>query len=191
MTLPLSDFDSKELVIYQNPRSGVQTKFSKYINSILFKFDDRLVKYVIEWVNHIKSKNFRDKDPLFPRSKVKQDSKNPSFDNAMEVEPKYWNHAGAIRKIFKNRSSKAGLTYFPPHTFRHLAVEYALKYCKNGEQIKAVSQNFGHEYVSTTIESYANFETKKLFEILNSIDFSGKSNPYDDKMRRIRDILDE
>jgi hypothetical protein len=51
-----------------------------------------------------------------------------------------------------------------------------LKYREMGGQIKAISQNFGHEHVSTTLRSYANYAPEKLSKVLKNIDFSGKSS---------------
>jgi len=82
----------------------------------------------------------------------------------------------------------------PRHIFRelmfHLAVDLALKHCSNGEEMKAVSQNFGHEHIATTLSAYANFQTNRLTEILTNIDFS-KSGPAldNEKLEQIKKIL--
>jgi len=186
-TLPLGCFDEDNLTIIQNPRLGVQTKFSKYITSTLFRFDEKLVSHVIEWTRHLKEKGFGSQDPLFPRSKVDQGKDNLSFEAATEVEPEFWQGTGRIREIFKKRAQEAGLPYFAPHTFRHLAIDLALKHCKTGEQIKAISQNFGHEHIATTLSSYANYAPDRLSEILSNIDFSGR--PSKDKIEAIKKIL--
>jgi len=176
VTLPLGCLDEESLTISQDPRQGVQTKFSKYIPSTLFRFDEKLVEYVKEWVKHLKGKGYGSRDPLFPRSKIGHGEDNLSFEPATEVEPVFWKGTGGIRKTFKKRSEEAGLPYFPPHTFRHLAVRLALRSCKTGEQIKAISQNFGHEHIATTLSSYANYDPQTLGEILNNLDFSGKAS---------------
>ncbi len=100
-----------------------------------------------------------------------------TFEAAHEVEPLFWQGTGRIREIFKSRSQKAGLPYFQPHTFRHLAINLAFKACKNGEEIKAISQNFGHEHIPTTLAVYGNYPPLRLVEIITSIDFSGKLQP--------------
>ena len=150
-TLPLGCFNEETFIISQNPKQGVQTKFSKYIQTTLFKFNDKLVQYVLDWTKHLREKGFGSQDPLFPRSKMKQSENALSFEESSEVEPIFWHNANRIREIFKTRCKNAVLPYFPPHTYRHLAVSLALKNCKNGEQIKAISQNFGHEHVVTTL----------------------------------------
>lgn len=190
VTLPLSCFDIEKLSISQNPKQGVETKFSKYIPSTLFTFDNKLLEYITEWVRHLKSKGFGSQDPLFPRSKKEQGDDNLSFEKAQEVESVFWQGTGRMRKIFKERAKEAGLLYYPPHTFRHLAVDLALKHCKTGEQIKAISQNFGHEHIATTLCSYANYTPDRLSEILKSMDFSGKpSKANDTKLEEIKKIL--
>lgn len=174
ITLPIGCFDTKRLIINQDPRSGVQTKFSKHIISVVFRFDDNLFQYIMDWVEYLKNKKFSPNDPLFPRNKVKQEGNNLSFETSDSVEPVFWKGTGRIREIFKRRFEEAGLSYYPPHTFRHMAIELALKRCKTAEQVKAVSQNFGHDKVATTFGSYANWEPQKLAEILTNINFSGK-----------------
>ncbi|MGB8656633.1 MAG: site-specific integrase [Candidatus Zixiibacteriota bacterium] len=190
VTLPLGCFDEESLTINQNPKQGVQTKFSKFIPSTLFRFDDKLASYVIEWVKHLRTKAFGSQDPLFPRSKIEHGEDNLSFEPAREVEPIFWRGTGMIRQIFKNRSKDAGLPYHPPNTFRHLAVDLAFKHCETGEQMKAVSQNFGHEHIATTFSSYANYDPQRLHEILKNLNFSKKPPKTDDeKIEKIKKIL--
>jgi len=190
VTLPLGCFDEETLTITQNPRQGVQTKFSKYIPSTLFRFNDELVGYVIEWVKHLKTKGFGSQDPLFPCSKLGQGKDNLSFEQATKVQPIFWQGTGRFREIFKKRSQEAGLPYYPPHTFRHLAIDLAFKHCRTGEQIKAISQNFGHEHIATTLSSYANYDPQRLSEILKNMHFSGKPTESDEgKIEKIKKIL--
>lgn len=189
VTLPLGCFDEENLIISQNPKQGVQTKFSKYIPSTLFRFDEELVSYVIEWANHLKTKDFGSQDPLFPRSKLEQGKDSISFEPASEVERVFWRSTGRMREIFKRRSKGAGLPYYPPHTFRHLAIDLALRNCRTGEQIKAISQNFGHEHIATTLSSYANYGPQRLSEILKDLDFSGK--PLKSIDEKLEEIIEE
>ena len=174
VTLPLGCFDENDLAIDQNPKLGVQTKFSKHVLTILPVFDDKLLGYLIEWVKLLKSKGYGSQDPLFPRAKADKGMDDLSFETASEVEPFFWQGTGRIREIFKKRSQEAGLPYYPPHTFRHLAFDLAFRSCKNGEEMKAISQNFGHEHIATMLSSYANYPTQRLSEIIKSMDFSGK-----------------
>ena len=175
-TLPLGCFDHENLVINQSPDMGVNTKFGKTIISHIFKFDEELVQYVKEWAIYLeKEKLFGSTDPLFPRSKTEQIEDGYSF-NYQDVEPVFWKGTGRIRSILKARSQNAGLDYYHPHSFRHAAVHLALKKAKTAEQMKAISQNFGHEKVLTTLTSYGNLDNDRVREIVSAISFSGDSN---------------
>jgi len=190
VTLPLGCLDEENLTISQDPRQGVQTKFSKYIPSTIFRFDEKLVEHVQGWVKHLKNRGYGSRDPLFPRSKIGHEEGNLSFEPATEVEPVFWKGTGGIREIFKKRSQEAELPYYPPKTFRHLAVDLACKSCRTGEHMKAISQNFGHEHIATTLRSYANYDSRRLTEILKGMDFSGRpSQTADDKLDQILEKL--
>lgn len=189
-TLPLGCFDQENFTISQDPKQGVHTKFSKYISSTLFQFDDKLVGHVVGWVKYLKNKGFGSQDPVFPRSKTERGKDNLSFEPATEVEPVFWQCTGRIREIFKARSQEAEVPYFGPHTFRHLAFDLALRHCRTGEQMKAISQNFGHEHLLTTLFNYANYDPQRLSEILKEIDFSGKPRQtIEDKLDRVLERL--
>lgn len=176
-TLSMNSFDQQNMLIIQNPIKGVKTKYSKYIPSIIFKFDESMLAFFMEWVTCLKGKGFGSGDPLFPRTKSVKDSNGFCFIESGEVEPVFWSGTGCISAIFKRRAQAAGLPAFPPHTFRHLAVKLALEQCRTGEQIKAVSQNFGHAHIATTLTSYANFNPAQLAEILHGLDREAAIDP--------------
>ena len=195
ITLPICCFDEKAGIVYQNPQKGVETKFSKNVTTVIFGFDQKLVDNVVEWIKYLKSsKNFQDNDPLFPRCKKEQNSDNLSFVASVEVEPTFISGTNSITEIFKNRTHNAGLEYFPPHTFRHLAIDLALKHCRTGEEIKAISQSFGHEHVTTTLSAYSNFDTQRLTKVLRNINFTNEplapnSTADNKKLEEIKKIL--
>ncbi|MFH1373382.1 MAG: site-specific integrase [bacterium] len=171
-TLPIGCFDTQTLEIQQDPVAGVDTKFGKSFISVLFRFDDKLVEYVINWVKYLtETKLFASTDPLFPRSRVEQVEGGLTFISR-QVEGVYWKGAGSIRQILKVRSAKAGLNYYHPHSYRHTAVSLAMRYCRNAEEIKAVSQNFGHDYIGTTMVTYGTLDDFRVEEIIRGMDFS-------------------
>jgi integrase len=53
------------------------------------------------------------------------------------------------RKAFEG----ADLPYFPPHSFRHTLGHLAQTWCRTPEELKAWSQNLGHENIATTLTS--------------------------------------
>lgn len=113
--------------------------------------------------------------PLFPKSKVEQVPGGLTFV-ATSVDRAFWRGTGSIRSILQKRSENAGLPYFHPHTFRHTAIYLAMKRCQNAEEIKAVSQNFGHEHVGTTMLTYGTLDQFRVADVIGGIDFSGNSS---------------
>ena len=192
-SLPLGCFDHESLRVSQEPSKGVDTKFGKRIVTTLFRFDNQLVDYVLEWADYLKTeKCFSSAAPLFPRSKVEHEEGGLNF-HASEVEPVFWRSAGRIRQILKNRAAKSGLPYFNPHSFRHSAVQLAMKRCRTAEEMKAVSQNLGHEYVGTTLTSYGKVDDYRVADLIRAIDFSSGSESADrsDIKEQIRRMLND
>jgi integrase len=191
-TLPLGCFDPSTLRIEQNPALGVHTKFGKSFASVLFRFSDRLIEYILEWAKYLQeAKLFSPVDPLFPRSKVEHEEGGLSFV-AREVDRSFWKGTGPIRTILAKRCARAGLPYFHPHTFRHAAIYLARKQCRNAEEIKAVSQNFGHEDVGTTMMTYGTLDDRQVLTVIGGMDFSGKRNQASDSnlRRELESLLD-
>lgn len=175
ITLPLGCLRIDKGVVDQDPLLGVETKFSKKIISFIFNFDDRLVKYIVEWVNYLISKGFGSQDPLFPCAKNNYSAESNCFENANDVEAKFWKHHERLRCVLKKRSSETGLPYFSPHTFRHATIELGLKHINTGEELKAFSQSMGHERITTTLTDYGNLTADQLIGVLQKVDFSEKS----------------
>lgn len=176
-TLPLKSFNSNTLLVDQNPEDGVKTKFTKRIYSKMFRFDDKMVQYVLDWVAYLYKRGFVGKDPMFPRSKNRKEEGNLSFQDALEVEHVFWTDGTNIQRIVKQRSEAAGLEYFHPHLYRHLAIQLALSRARSGNEIKAVSQNFGHEEVATTLSVYGNYQPAELLAVLQAIDGRPETKP--------------
>lgn len=195
VSLPISCFNTKTLEVEQEPTKGVKTKFSKQILTRLFVFDETLLKYVIDWHQYLVGKKlYRLNHPLFPRTQVEQAGKDDFGFIAKGIEPEFWADAGAMRKIFKQRASDAGLEYFSPHKFRHFAINKAYEFIETAEQMKAVSQNVGHENIGTTF-GYGYIPPKRVSEVVASMDFSGKKKQTDlsitEQLKQMQESLEK
>lgn len=191
-SLPLGCFDSDTFQVRQEPSQGVKTKFGKSIVTTLFEFDDQLLSFVLNWVEYLaKQKGFSGVCPMFPRSKVGHVDGGLSFVSR-EVEAVFWKGAGPIRRILRKRSVETDLPYFNPHSFRHSAVQLAMKRCRTAEEMKAVSQNLGHEYVGTTLTSYGKVDEYRVAEVIRKLDFSDSDSFRDrtQQIEKIRKMLD-
>lgn len=178
VTLPLECFDAEKLLIHQDPQKGVQTKFSKTISTLIFQFDEELLGFVLDWFRFLKEKKlFSNADPLFPRTKLEQKSETDLCFEGTEVEPAFWATTQGIRSAFKKRAEAAGVRYYSPHKFRHTATVEAFKHCRTAEELRAISQNFGHENIGTTFSTYGKLPDFQVEDIIARMNF--KKDPDD------------
>lgn len=167
ISLKLKHFDENESRILQNPKE-VATKNAKRIDTFLIDLAPELKSALLDWKRELVDEHlFAPSDPLFPKTAIGQDS-NDSFV-AVGLLREHWATAQPIRNLVSKAFEDAGLPYFHPHTFRHMLTEQAYKYCKTAEQLKAWSQNFGHESALTTLISYGKIDLHRQRDILQSI----------------------
>ena len=145
----------------------VRTKFSKSFVTTFFPVGDDIGAVVVDWVKFLRTEKLWGlDDPLFPATKVAV-ADNRRF-KAMGLDRKPWNNAGPIRTIFKEAFTAAGLQYFNPHSFRKTLAVIGEKRCKTPEELKAWSQNLGHEDVLTTFRSYGDVSCHRQAEIMRA-----------------------
>lgn len=168
VTLPLRCVDPETLSVSQDPSMGVDTKFTKKIPTTLFAFDEKLVEIFRQWVKFLREeKLFGDNDPLFPSTLIEQQDSSFVYA-ATKLSKQFWRNTSSAREIFKRRFNEAGLDYFVPHSFRHAAIAKARSLAKTPEQMKAVSQNVGHENLATTYD-YAPMRPEQVAEQIKSL----------------------
>lgn len=144
------------------------TKFSKNIVTYFFPLGDDLTEIVAGWIEELRTVHlFAPNDPIFPRTKVIQG--NGREFRAVGIEPGHWSDASPIRAVFRAAFTAADLPYFPPHSFRHTLGHLMQTVCRSPEEIKAWSQNLGHENVTTTLTSYGRIDPHRQGAVINSI----------------------
>jgi integrase len=174
ITLPIKCFDIDNLEVYHDAKNGVKTKYSDTYQTYLYTFDNKMLDYVINWYNYlVKEKLYPLNAPLFPRNKVEQAENSKSFI-CNTFEPEFWKTTTPITEIFKQRFEQAGMEYYSPHTFRHLANHLTKKACCSIEEFQAVSQNFGHKNMGTTFSNYGRLPAYQVRDVISGLDFSGK-----------------
>lgn len=143
----------------------VRTKFSKTFTSNFFPVGDDMLSLVAEWVEELQSDlHFGPDDPLFPKTRIVRGSSR-HFEVA-GLTRETWSTATPIRKIFRSAFETADLPYFNPHSFRHMLSQLGQQLCRTGEELKAWSQNLGHEDVMTMIRSYGPVDSRRQAEIM-------------------------
>ena len=173
--LSLGTFVEDRLCVRQEYRSGVETKMSKFIFSLVFPFDKGLQKRVLEWTAYLRAKGFGNSDPLFPRAKrFHRPKESLCYKPSCEIEPKFWKDGESVRNVVRKRAEEAKLKYYPPHAFRHSAARLALQACRTAEHLKVVGNSFGHEHIDTILRVYGNPLPDRMLEIRSEMDFSPK-----------------
>ena len=163
-SMKLKHVDLSAGCVHQDARE-VRTKFSKTFTTYFLLVEDEIQEIVADWVKYLREeKLWGNDDPLFPMTKVALGTSR-QFE-AVGVDRKHWRNTTAIRKIFKEAFEGAGLPYFNPHSFRNTLAQFGERVCQTPKEFKAWSQNFGHEKVMTTFNSYGQVGTQRQGEII-------------------------
>ena len=103
-------------------------------------------------------------DPLFPATAIGLDEAGGFF--AAGAGAAGLGLDGPIRDIFRRGFAAAGLPYFNPHSFRDMLVRHAMTLDLTPEEMKAWSQNLGHNDVLTTFTSYGTVPVQRQGELI-------------------------
>jgi len=180
MSLPMRSFDRERLVLDQDPKIGVKTKFRKRIVTGLFPLSCREpLVYYLEWFDYLqKEKGYAPDQPIFPATRREQGVENICFRSSGNVEPVFWKSSGSLRKVFERRFTEAGVSYYHPHTLRHLVVKELTRARLTEEEKKAISQNLGHNDIGTTFGTYGygKIEEDRQIDLVKSIKLDRTEN---------------
>lgn len=171
-TLELEDFDIETLRITLDPLKHSIPKRDKALIVRLLVFDKRLLEYFMDWIDYLKNvKKFTSDKPIFPSTQLKFMPGTNSFI-AEDVSNKRWESTEAINKILRDRSAKAGMEYFNPHSYRNTIVNLSKSRGLGIEEQSAVSQNLGHNDLYITEVNYGTMKPTTRLDILSNIDFT-------------------
>jgi integrase len=173
VTLSMRCYEQESKLVKQLPSMGVETKFRKDIYTTLLPIDTDLLKYFEKWYTYLQTeKKFGLDNPIFPTTEVGLIGPNHHAYEAKGISKLFWSSAEPMRGIFRRRSKQVGIPYFYPHTFRHFVTAETEKHLSTPEQMKALSQNLGHEHIATTYRSYGAIDPGRVNEVVRSIDFT-------------------
>ena len=163
----LKHLDVAKRELFQDARQ-MRTKFRKTFSTWFFPVGDDFVAVIEQWKTELQSVHgFGVDAPLFPRTVVSF-SANGSVMPA-QIGSECWANADPIRKLFKESCKSAGLPDFKPHSFRHTLARLGQRVCTTPEELKAWSQNLGHEDVLTTLTSYGTVPGYRQEELMAGI----------------------
>lgn len=152
---------------YQDARE-VKTKFSKTFPTYFLPVGNDVRQVVADWVQTLRTeKLWSGDDPLFPKT-LTTISTAQRFEH-VALARAHWANATPIRTIFKQAFEATGLPYYNPHSLRNTLVQLAQQRCQTPEQLKAWSQNLGHESVMTTLLSYGTVSQGRQAELIRGM----------------------
>jgi integrase len=163
-SLKLKHVRADRLGIDQDARD-VRTKFAKTQTTFFFPVGDDVRQLFLDYVDHLGMKlGWGKEDPLFPATArtVGQDHQFGWCGLSRD----HWQTADPIREIFRRAFAKAGIPYFTPHTIRNCLTNWGQQVCRTPEEMKAWSQNLGHDEVLTTLTSYGRVPLQRQAELL-------------------------
>lgn len=147
----------------------VHTKFRKTQKTDFFPVGEQIRQAFLGYVEHLRSElDWGPDDPLFPSTE-----QEVGVEGAFRVtglSRSHWKTPDPIRARFKKAFAAADVEYFSPHRARNSLTEYGKRRCKSPEDLKAWSQNSGHDSVLTTLRSYGVVSRERQTEILRRMD---------------------
>ena len=166
--LKLRDVDMGSRYIFQDPRHA-HTKFRKPIHTFLLPIGDELDRLFGEWIGSLHGeKKFGPDDPVFPKTQV-----GPGQDQgftALGLGREHWADASPVRRIFRQAFARVGLSFGKPHTVRNTLVQFAYQRRFTAEQMKALSQNLGHDSPMMTFGSYGPLTRERQGEVISGME---------------------
>ncbi len=157
----------------------VRTKFSKSFRTWFMPVVEGALEIVTEWVEELREQQlWAPADPLFPTTSMGI-GENGAFE-PIGLGRQGWKSTQPIREIFRRAFESAGLPYFNPHSFRDMLVRYAMSLNVTPEQMKAWSQNLGHEQVLTTLTNYGSIPVHRQGEIIRGLNLKEARDPLND-----------
>ncbi|MBO6891607.1 MAG: site-specific integrase [Roseibium sp.] len=159
VSLRLKHMDINRRCLHQDARE-VKTKFSKTMQTNWFPVGNGIAAIVTDWVEERRTFGAQDDDPLFPRTPSAVRGPNSDHKEA------FWKTTSPIRQIIRKATEAAGVQYFKPHSVRATLARMCLTWARTPEELKALSQNLGHENISTTMEHYATLSDDRQRELV-------------------------
>ena len=184
ISLKLKHLDLANDSLVQDARE-VKTKHRKTIVTTFLPVGGNALEIVAAWKATLAVEfGFGPDDPLFPATAIGFDENSQFAANGFARKP--WASAAPVREIFKQAFRQTGQPYHNPHSLRKTAARLGGKVCRTPEEVKAWSQNIGHNDVLTTFMAYGNVAPSRQAEIIKGL--SEKALP-DDLARDLAEFL--
>lgn len=145
-----------EREVLQDPNE-VATKASKMIATWFFPVGEAIESEVASYLAYLRDElGFSPDDPLFPSTRMGQDDQDCFAP--IGLSKTHWASAAPMRKVFKTAFTAQGMRYYNPHSFRNTLTALGYELNLGPMEMKAWSQNLGHEKLDTTYNSYGKLD---------------------------------
>jgi integrase len=172
VTLKLKHVDVSRQHVRWDARE-VATKFRKSFDTYFYPAGDDIREIVEEWVAYlVRELGWGPDDPLIPATKIEVGA--DGMFRPVGLDRKHWASADPVRKVFKAAFAAVGLPYASPHRVRDTVSMLGQRKHMTAEEMKAWSQNMGHESVSTTLTSYGPVSSHRQGELIRGLRVPGK-----------------
>ena len=163
----LKHVDLRQGCVFQDARD-VRTKNSKTFTTWFYPVGGDALKVATEWCEHLRTELlWGEDDPLFPKTQMGLGGEG-GFQ-ATGLLRAHWSGTGPVRAIYRRAFEAAGLPYYNPHCFRNAVITLGERLCRNAEELKAWSQNIGHDRVLTTLTSYGKVSAARQAELIRGM----------------------
>ena len=154
------DIDRKQ--VFQDARE-VKTKFSKTSFVDWFPVGADIERIVVEWIEELRAMGAEDDAPLFPTTPFKP------WIGGHSIELEFLTTAAPARRVLRKAAAAAGVPYFKPHAIRSTVAKLFDEWASSLRDMKALSQNLGHEQMSTTSKYYGDVDPEVKRELFHKM----------------------
>lgn len=170
VTLKLKHVRPDRLGINQDAED-VKTKLSRSYPTFFFPVGDDIKEMFLAYFDHLKTNLGRkDEDALFPQAT--QNVGEARHFHTVGLARTHWATARKVRDIYKDAFARVEAPYYHPHSFRRMLALLGQQICRTPEQLKAWSQNLGHNDMMTTSLHYGTLTTTRISEVMLSAGLS-------------------
>lgn len=183
-SLKLRHVDLVQGCVHQDARD-VRTKGSKTFTTTFCPVGGDALQIAEDWCQHLRTALlWGEDDPLFPKTAIGLGDQGGFI--AIGLTREHWSSTGPIRAIYRQAFEAAGLPYYNPHCFRDALTTLGERICRTPEELKAWSQNVGHNHVMTTLMNYGTVPAAKQAELIRGM--AGRQDADNDEAALAADI---
>lgn len=174
-------------MVYQDGRD-VRTKFAKTITTFFMPIGGQALAIVEAWIAELQRDHLKGPaDPLFPATAMGLGEAGGFVSVGLTNHG--WASTGPVRDVFKRAFDGAGLPYYNPHSFRHMLTRHAMTLDLSAQELKAWSQNLGHNDLLTTFNNYGTVPAHRQGELIRATTTKGSSGMDRDGILALESVL--